>query len=97
MSYLPECATQNNCERCHQILDVRVIDSLVKAIAVKVSYVPNSDYQFVIEFDFGSAFVTSLFTFIVQINEDFDENCFSEEDLNQQITWFVDPAQLKKN
>lgn len=78
-------------------MDVKVIDSLVNAIGVKVSYVPFSNYQFVVEFDFGSVFVTSVFTFIVQINKDFDNDCFSEDDLNQQITWFIDPAKLKKN
>ena len=58
---------------------------------------PNTNYQFIIEFDFGSALVTSAFTFIVQINPDFPGNCFSQSDLNQQITWFVDPAKLKQN
>ena len=93
MSYLPECARAYDCARCHEILDVKVKESLVKALGVKVSYVPNSKYQFLIEFNFGSAFVTSVFTFVVQINRDFD-GCFSESDMNQQITWYVDPAKL---
>lgn len=93
MSYVPECAREFDCARCHEILDVKVKDSLVKALGVTVSYVPNSKYQFLIEFNFGSAFVTSIFTFVVQINRDFD-GCFSESDMNQQITWYVDPAKL---
>ena len=94
MSNIPECARQFECARCHEILDVRVSESLVKAVGVKVSFVPNSKYQFVVEFDFGSAFVTSAFTYIVQINKDFGGDCFTESDLNQQIEWFIDPAKL---
>ena len=97
MSYLPECAREMECARCHEILDVKVTESLVNAIIPKVSYVPNSNYQFVIEFDFISAFVTTAFTYVVQINKDFSDNCFSEDDLNQQIEWFVDPAKLAQN
>lgn len=84
MSYLPECARSFECNECHKILDVKVKDSLVKALNVIVSYIPNSKYQFLIEFDFGSAFVSSIFTFVVQINREMSD-CFSESDMNQQI------------
>lgn len=60
---------------------------------MKVSYVPNSNYQFLLEFDFGSAFISSAFTFVVQINRSF-AGCFNEDDMNQQITWYIDPAKL---
>lgn len=96
MSYLPECARAFDCAQCHEILEVRVVDSLVKALGVKVQYVPNSQYQFVIEFDFGSAFVSSFFTFVVQINQNF-AGCFSASDMNQQIKWYVDPSTLLIN
>lgn len=71
MSYLPTCVTNNNCGRCHEVLDVKVVDSLVSALSVKVNYILSSKYQFLVEFDFGTPLVSGYFTYVVKINEKF--------------------------
>jgi hypothetical protein len=48
---------------------------------VKVNFIPGSKYQFTIEIDFGSTFVSTAFTLVVEINKDLPEKydgCFSE-------------------
>ena len=93
MNNIPECARESGCARCHEILDVSVVDSPQEVQAVKVSYVPDSKYQFVVEFDFGNVFVNSLLSFTVRINRNFS-GCFTEDDLSQQISWYIDPMTL---
>ena len=93
-SYLPKCLTDNECSKCFKSLKVNVIDANVP-ILVKVSFVPFSQYQFLIEYNFQGLFVTSKFKTVVRFSEEF-KGCLNDDDFNQQIELLVDPAFLAK-
>ena len=92
-SYLPSCISKNFCAECFKALDVRVIESFVP-IKVVVSYVPESKYQFFIEYQFDGLFVTSAIRVAIRLNRDF-YSCFSADDFNQVLDIEIDPATLK--
>lgn len=93
-SYLPKCLTDNECTKCFKVLKANVVDSNVP-ILVKVNFVPFSQYQFLIEYNFQGLYVTSKFKTVVRLNEEF-KGCLADDDFNQQIELLVDPAFLAK-
>lgn len=49
-------------------MKVNVLDAFVPVL-VKVNYVPFSQYQFLIEYDFQGLIVTSRFRVVIKLNE----------------------------
>lgn len=92
MTYLPPELTKNNCAECSKLLWVRVIDSQVVP-GVRIQYLPNSKYQFLVEFEFHGLFAIPVFSTSFQINPDFSKD-FSESDMAQIKIKTVDPAVL---
>lgn len=71
---------------------MRVVESLVP-IDVTVNFVPESKYQFFIDYDFKGLFVTSAFRVSIRLNRDYG-SCFSPSDFNQVLDVTIDPAFL---
>ncbi len=94
MTYLPPELTKNDCAECSKLLWVRVIDSQVVP-GVRIQYLPNSKYQFLIEFEFHGLFAIPVFSTSFQINADFAKY-FSEADMAQIKIKTIDPAVLAK-
>lgn len=66
---------------------------------VKISYVPNSDGQFIVEYEFGGIITSTLFKTQIQLNRNLPaqyKECFAAEDFDQQIVMTVDTALLAK-
>lgn len=64
-------------------------------ILVKVNFVPFSQYQFLVEYDFQGAFVTSKFKTVIKLDERW-KGCLADDDFSQQIELVVDPAFLAR-
>lgn len=94
MSYIPKALTDNDCAECHKLLWIRVVKSDIVP-AVKVSFLPKSQYQFYAEFEFQGLFAIPVFSITVQINPEFKQY-FSSEDLAQIQYSNIDPALLVK-
>lgn len=62
-------------------------------ILTKVNYVPLSQYQFIIEYNFQGLLVTSKFKVVIKLNEEF-KGCLADDDFTQQIELDIDPAFL---
>lgn len=92
LSYIPPALTANDCMDCHKLLWVRVISSIIVP-GVRVNYLPKTQYQFMVEFDFNGVFAIPVFTISVQINPDFAKY-FSEADLAQIEVKAIDPSVL---
>lgn len=71
-------------------MKVSVIESLVP-VSVVVNYVPESKYQFFVEYKFDGLFVSSAFKVAIRLNRDFD-SCFSADDFNQVLELTIDPS-----
>lgn len=95
ISYLPGTLTVNDCPLCYQLLWVRVIKSDIVPV-VSVQYLPKSQYQFLIQFDFHGTFSIPLFMVSVQINPQF-ARYFSPNDLSQIQICTIDPSLLAMN
>lgn len=91
-SYLPACITENQCASCFKALQVSITESLVPAV-VNVNFVPESKYQFFVEYDFQGLYVSTAFKVAIRLNRDFD-SCFSQDDFNQVLEMTIDPAVL---
>lgn len=59
-----------------------------------VSFVPNSKYQFYVEYLFPGITVTSAFKVSIRLNRDYN-SCFRSDDYNQVLDVVIDPAVLK--
>lgn len=94
MSYLPPAIADNEGVLCHKVLLVKVIKSSVVP-GVRVSFIPKSRFQFLVEFDFNGLFAIPVFHFSVQINPEMREY-FTAEDMAQIQIVNVDPALLAK-
>lgn len=98
LSYIPTCFTDEDCVNCHQILDVKVIESEV-LVFPKVLYVPKNIGQFFIEFETGQVITNFLFKYSIQINKNLApkyRSCFTEQDYAQYIEEEVQTATLSK-
>jgi hypothetical protein len=95
LSYLPPQLASNDCPQCYQLLWVRVIRSDIVP-AVSVQYLPKSQYQFLVQFDFHGTFSIPLFTISVQINPQFAKY-FNSNDLAQIQIATIDPSLLALN
>jgi hypothetical protein len=93
-SYLPGCITQNQCSDCFKALSVNVLQSNVPILCT-VSFVPFSQWQFLVEYNFQGLLVTSKFQSIIKLNQAF-KGCFADSDFDQQIQVSIDPAFLAK-
>lgn len=62
-------------------------------ILVKISFVPFSQYQFLIEYNFQGLIVTSKFKTVIKFNEIY-KGCLADDDYNQQLELEIDPAFL---
>jgi len=87
--------TANDCPQCYQLLWVRVIRSDIVP-GVSVSYLPKSQYQFLVQFDFHGTFSIPLFSISVQINPRFAKY-FTASDLAQIQISTIDPSLLAIN
>lgn len=99
MSYIPKCFTDNDCQECFKIITVKVIQSAVPIITT-VSFVPNSDGQFIIEYRFGGTITSTYFRYQIEINKTLPPqlgSCFSAKDYAQQIVGPIDTATLARN
>lgn len=95
ISYLPPQLTANDCPQCHQLLWVRVIRSDIIP-AVSVQYMPKSQFQFLVQFDFSGTFSIPVFMVSVQINPQF-ARFFNGDDLAQIQICSIDPSLLAMN
>lgn len=66
--YLPPCMTNDGCPSCFKLLQVNVVDAR-SPITVIVDFVPSSQYQWTIKYDFQGLFVTSIFKVVIKLNE----------------------------
>lgn len=94
MSFLPAAIADNEGALCHKMLLIKVTKSSVVP-GVRVSFIPRSRFQFLIEFDFNGLFAIPVFQFSVQINPEMKQY-FSAEDMAQLQLVTIDPALLAK-
>jgi hypothetical protein len=92
VSYLPNNLTTGGCPNCSQLLLVRVTQADVIP-SFQVSYLPTSQYKFLIEFDFQGIFGIPVFTVTIQLNPAFS-SYFTTGDMAQLVTLTIDPAVL---
>lgn len=93
-SYLPACVTKNECAECFKVIKANVVNVNVPVL-VTVSYVPFSQWQYYIKFDFQGLYVSSIFKVVIKLNEDY-KGCIAAEDYDEQLELTVDPAFLAK-
>lgn len=74
------------------MLKVNVVNANVP-ILVKTNFIPLSQYQFAIEYNFQGLIVTSKFKTVIKLNEEF-KGCLADEDFDQQLELEIDPAFL---
>lgn len=66
-SYLPTCLTQNECSNCFKALTVKVVQANVPILCT-VNFVPFSQWQFLLEYNFQGLYVTSAFKTVIKLN-----------------------------
>lgn len=66
-SYLPSCISQNECSRCFKAITANVVNANVP-ILVTINYVPFSQFQFYVKFDFQGLYVSSIFKVVIRLN-----------------------------
>lgn len=94
-SFLPACVTKNDCSQCFKAIQVNVVNANVP-ILTTINFVPLSQWQFVIKFDFQGLIVTSIFKVVIRLDESF-RGCFADEDYNEQLEITIDPAFLARS
>ena len=92
MSSVPLKFLMENCVNCADLLRVQVIAQGV-TISRTVSYVKNSQYWFIIEFNYADLGIVPVFQYTVQINPIYAEY-FRLQDLLQKISQIIDPINL---
>lgn len=96
LSYVPTCFTDRGCADCFRILDVKVVEGTVPT-SVRVTYIPDSEGQFLVEYIFGGSITSAVFKYQIEINKNLPPqyaSCFTPEDYNQQVVGTVDSALL---
>lgn len=88
MSLMPTQILADGCTICDELLLVKVVSSYASATA-SVSFVTNSQYWFLITFDFTGAPFIPNFQFTVQINP-IHANYFTAPDMAQKLVGAVD-------
>lgn len=94
MSSVPIKFLLDNCVDCADLLRVLVIANGV-TIKTTVSYVKNSQYWFMISFDYADTGLTPVFQYTVQINPIY-ANYFRPQDLIQKLYQTIDPVNIPK-
>jgi hypothetical protein len=89
MSLMPSQILADNCAICDTLLRVNIVSSFSSASAT-VSYITNSQYWFLITFDFTGAAFIPTFQFTVQINP-IHANYFSSADMAQRLVSAISP------
>ena len=92
LTYVPPSLTDLDCKQCDDLLWIKVIKSDIVP-GVSVEYIPNSKYQFLVEFNFFSTSAIPVFTFTIQLNPKF-RSFFSQQDMDQVEIVNIDPAIL---
>ncbi len=92
VSYLPDNLTTGGCPNCSQLLLVRVIQADVIP-SFQVSYLPTSQFKFLVEFDFQGIFGIPVFKVSIQLNPTYSAY-FSAADMAQLLVLTIDPAVL---
>lgn len=83
MSLMPTAILAKNCDICNKLLTVQVV-SAFSSITTTVEYVANSQYWFVVSFNFGAVPFIPNFQFTIQINPQYATN-FSSADMAQVL------------
>lgn len=79
LSFIPKCFTDLDCQDCYKILDVKVNQANVVP-SIVVSYIINSDGQFLIEYRIKELTANIFFNYTIQLNRFIGEkyeNCFT--------------------
>ena len=79
LSFIPKCFTDLDCQDCYKILDVKVNQANVVP-SIVVSYIINSDGQFLIEYRIRELTANIFFNYTIQLNRFIGENyenCFT--------------------
>jgi hypothetical protein len=84
MSLMPTAILADSCTICNNLLSVQVA-STYATITATTEYVANSQYWFVITFNFGATAFIPDFQFIIQINPTY-ASYFSSADMAQKLT-----------
>jgi len=92
MSSVPLQFLMENCVSCADLLRVQVIANGV-TISRTVSYVKNSQYWFIIEFNYADLGIVPVFQYTVQINPIY-ANYFRLQDLLQKLSQTIDPVNI---
>lgn len=84
-SYLPSCITKNStdCTQCFKVIKANVVNVNVPVL-VTVNFVPLSQWQFYVKFDFQGLYVSSIFKVVIKLNEDF-KGCIDPADYDEQL------------
>jgi hypothetical protein len=88
MSLMPTQILADGCTICDQLLLVKIVSSFPSATA-SVSFVTNSQYWFLITFDFTGADFIPTFQFTVQINPIY-ATYFTSADMAQKLVSSID-------
>jgi hypothetical protein len=83
LSLMPTSILSNNCNICNSLLTVQVVSSFA-TITTTTEYVANSQYWFVISFNFGAIAFIPNFQFTVQLNPVYAAS-FSSTDMAQKL------------
>jgi hypothetical protein len=89
MSLMPTQILADGCTICDSLLLVNIVSSYSSATA-SVSYVANSQYWFLITFDFTGAAFIPTFQFTVQINPTY-ATYFTSADMVQKLVSAISP------
>jgi len=92
MSSVPLDFLIKDCVDCAKLLRVLVIANGVTVTAT-VSYVKNSQYWFIIRFDYKDTGLTPVFQYTVQLNPIYAAS-FRSQDMTQRLFQTIDPANI---
>ena len=94
LTNVPQYFLDTDCVECSKLFLIKVTKSDIVP-GVKVEYIPKSQFQFLIEFDFHGIIAIPAFTFTIQINPKYAKY-FTNEDLDQIEILHINPALLAK-
>lgn len=89
ISLMPTSILSTGCSICNNLLLINVVSSY-SSITTTIVYVANSQYWFLITFDFSGAPFIPTFQVTVQINPTYASS-FSSNDMTQKLTFALSP------
>jgi len=90
LSIMPTAILTDNCNICNDLLLVNYV-STYSAVNINTEYVINSQYWFIIYFDFNGASFIPSFQFTVQINPLYAQY-FNAADMTQKVSGTINPT-----